>query len=121
LGSGSLDAAIRLVGDACASAGHRLIDGGKRGRGFAKAAAAKGEGAMPIARYALHAACVAAFLGAGALSLPTAAAAAQEKSSMTAEEKKARSKECSAEADKRGLHGKERHKFRSKCKRETKS
>jgi len=72
---------------------------------------------MPISRFALHAACVLA-LNAGALTLPTLALAEKEKASMTAEEKKARSKECSAEADKRGLHGRERHKFRSKCKRD---
>jgi len=73
---------------------------------------------MPIVRHAVHALCIAALLGAGALSVPSTARAAQEKAAMTADEKKARSKECSAEADKRGLHGKERHKFRSKCKRE---
>jgi len=73
---------------------------------------------MPFGRYALHAICVAGFVSAGALSLPTLAQAEKEKATTTAEEKKARSKECSAEADKRGLHGRERHKFRSKCKRE---
>jgi hypothetical protein len=36
---------------------------------------------------------------------------------MSADDKKAKSKECSAEADKKGLHGKERKSFRSKCKR----
>jgi hypothetical protein len=33
-------------------------------------------------------------------------------------EMSAESKECSAEADAKGLHGKERQKFRAKCKRE---
>ena len=79
---------------------------------------------MPTLRHCLHAACLALLVSSGAFiaaSQQPAAAAAKEKSSMTAEEKKARSKECSAEADKQGLHGKERQKFRAKCKRETKS
>jgi len=68
-----------------------------------------------------HAGFVALFVGAGALiACRPPPAAAKEKSAMAAEEKKARSKECSAEADKQGLHGKERQKFRSKCKREGK-
>ena len=44
-------------------------------------------------------------------------AQAQAKKSMSAAEKRAKSKECSAEADKRGLHGKKRRAFRSKCRR----
>lgn len=32
-------------------------------------------------------------------------------------ERSAKSKECSALADKQGLHGKKRHAFRSKCKK----
>ena len=73
---------------------------------------------MLMVRLGLHAACVALFVSAGALiAVPTPAHAAKEKSSMGAEERKARSKECSAEADKQGLHGKERQKFRNKCKR----
>ncbi len=39
------------------------------------------------------------------------------KPTLTAEQKAAKSKECSAEADKQKLHGKERRKFRSACKR----
>jgi hypothetical protein len=78
---------------------------------------------MLTLRHCLHAGFVALFVGAGALiaAAPPAAAAAKEKSALAAEEKKARSKECSAEADKQGLHGKERQKFRSKCKREGKT
>jgi hypothetical protein len=76
------------------------------------------EETVPITRYALQIACLAAFLGAGALTAPARAEAAAEKPAMTAEQKKARSKECSAEANKRGLHGRERQKFRNKCKRE---
>lgn len=44
-----------------------------------------------------------------------AAKTAKAKPEMSAE-----SKECSAEADAKGLHGKERQKFRAKCKREAK-
>jgi hypothetical protein len=36
---------------------------------------------------------------------------------MSDDAKKAKSKECSAEADAKKLHGKERKEFRSKCKR----
>ena len=74
---------------------------------------------MSSLRRCLQIGFVGLFVASGALlAAPSPAAAAPEKSSMTAEEKKARSKECSAEADKQGLHGKERHKFRAKCKRE---
>ena len=44
------------------------------------------------------------------------AQAATDDKPMTADEKKARSAECSKQADAKGLHGKERHKFRSECK-----
>jgi len=71
---------------------------------------------MPIIRHALPAACIAAFLAVGML--PARAEAAAEQPAMTADQKKARSKECSAEADKRGLHGADRRQFRNKCKRE---
>jgi hypothetical protein len=40
-----------------------------------------------------------------------------DKPAMTTDEKKAKSKECSAQADAKGLHGKERHKFREECKK----
>jgi hypothetical protein len=46
---------------------------------------------------------------------PKSGAAA--KPALTAEQKAAKSKECSAEADKQKLHGKARRKFRSACKR----
>jgi hypothetical protein len=64
-------------------------------------------------RLSLAVCCLALFVDARAV-----IAAPKEKSSISAEEKKTRSKECSAEADKQGLHGRERQKFRSKCKRE---
>jgi hypothetical protein len=77
---------------------------------------------LPLRR-CLHSLCLALLVSTGALvAVPQpAGAAAKEKSATAAEEKKARSKECSAEADKQGLHGKERQKFRSKCKREGKT
>jgi hypothetical protein len=37
-------------------------------------------------------------------------------STMSPDEKKAKSKECSTEADAKGLHGEARKKFRSECK-----
>jgi hypothetical protein len=45
-----------------------------------------------------------------------AAAAATTAAPMTDDAKKAKSKECSTEADAKGLHGKERKKFREACK-----
>ena len=44
-------------------------------------------------------------------------AATTGKAAVSTDEKQAKSKECSAEADKQGLHGKARKAFRSKCKR----
>lgn len=48
----------------------------------------------------------------------TKATASSSAASSSADNRKARSAACSAEADKKGLHGKERKKFRSKCKRQ---
>ncbi len=73
---------------------------------------------MRVLGYAFCVMSVAALLGGGVMVSAPAFAAAAKKSTMSPEEKKARSKECSDAADKKGLHGKERHKFRSKCKRE---
>lgn len=63
------------------------------------------------------------FAGASAVSAQTAAPASTPAKSSTAvakpaapKERTAKSKECSAQADAKGLHGKERKKFRSKCK-----
>lgn len=67
--------------------------------------------------------CFAVLVGAGvtlATPLPTFAQTqmkTETKKTMSLDEKKAKSKECSALADKQGLHGKERKAFRSKCKR----
>ena len=55
------------------------------------------------------------FAAASGLALPPAAFAQAKK--MSAEEKKAKSKECSEKADAQKLHGKERKAFRAKCKR----
>jgi len=45
-----------------------------------------------------------------------AATTAAKPAPMMDDAKKAKSKECSAEADAKGLHGKERKKFREECK-----
>ncbi len=47
---------------------------------------------------------------------PPAAAAATKAPAMTDDAKKAKAKECSTQADAKGLHGKARKEFRSKCK-----
>lgn len=49
--------------------------------------------------------------------IPALAQAATAKPTISAEQKKAKSKECSAQADAKGLHGHARKTFRSKCKR----
>jgi hypothetical protein len=77
----------------------------------------------------LRACWLALFIGIGALvAVPTVVDAqatketapakdTKEKKPAVKKERTAKSKECSAEADKLGLKGKERRKFRSKCKR----
>lgn len=59
--------------------------------------------------------CVVALLSFGALTFSTAAIAAAKAKT----EQSAKSKECSAQADAKGLHGKIRKSFRAKCKRGT--
>jgi len=55
---------------------------------------------------------------AGMLSVrPVASQTAGATGQTSVQSKSAKSAECSAEADKRNLHGKERKKFRSACKR----
>lgn len=49
-----------------------------------------------------------------------AAPAPAAKTTAAKPERTAASLECSKEADAKGLHGKERHKFRSKCKADAK-
>ncbi len=61
-------------------------------------------------RYTVFAHCIALLLSMG---LAQAATNAKE-----APERTAKSLECSKQADAKGLHGKERHKFRSKCKKD---
>ena len=48
---------------------------------------------------------------------PPAAATAAKAPAASDEAKKAKAKECSAQADAKNLHGKARKEFRSKCKR----
>lgn len=73
---------------------------------------------MPLLiRRSILAIAVASF-GAVVLVGGNALAAPPAKKEMTATEKSERAKTCSLEADKKGLHGKERKKFRSKCKRD---
>jgi CelD/BcsL family acetyltransferase involved in cellulose biosynthesis len=48
---------------------------------------------------------------------PAASETARTTSETSVQSKSAKSAECSAEADKKNLHGKERKKFRSACKR----
>jgi psiF repeat len=50
-----------------------------------------------------------------ATALAQAPAAAPAKVKMTSEEKKAVSKSCSEQASAKGLHGKDRQKFRAAC------
>jgi hypothetical protein len=59
---------------------------------------------------------MAALLAGGAAVVEPVQAQTQKKA-MTAEEKRAKSKECSTLADQRGLKGKKRRAFRSECKR----
>jgi hypothetical protein len=56
-------------------------------------------------------------LGAGAAFAQTPAAAPNMKAAATPD-KQALSKACSTQADTKGLHGKERKKFRSQCKKD---
>ena len=51
--------------------------------------------------------------------VPASGYAATSKPAMSAEQKAAKSKECSTQADAKGLHGKARKSFRAKCKRGT--
>ncbi|MGN6307267.1 MAG: PsiF family protein [Mesorhizobium sp.] len=48
---------------------------------------------------------------------PAAAATAKKKTSTMSPEKQAVSKQCSSLADAKGLHGKDREKFRAECKK----
>lgn len=71
---------------------------------------------MTFIKKALAALAVAALLSGGASMIEPVQAQTQKKA-LSAEEKRAKSKECSTLADQRGLKGKKRRSFRSKCKR----
>ena len=62
-------------------------------------------------RYFIPALCLGLTLGIGA------ANAEMKAETKAPKERSAKSIECSKQADAKGLHGKERQKFRSKCKR----
>jgi hypothetical protein len=63
--------------------------------------------------------CVALAMSFGAAHAEMAAPAPKAATTKAApKERTAKSIECSKQADAKGLHGKERQKFRSKCKRE---
>jgi hypothetical protein len=69
-------------------------------------------------RTALTAFVVTGLLGLGAASAQTTAPSSGGADQSAAPmDKKAISKECSAQADAKGLHGKARHKFRSECRK----
>ena len=57
-----------------------------------------------------------AFVGTGVASAQTSAPSSVQAKPAASPERTAKSKECSAQADAKGLHGKERKKFRSQCK-----
>ena len=69
-------------------------------------------------KYLIPALCLAFTLGIGAANAETAAPAPTKAApAATKKERSAKSLECSKQADAKGLHGKERQKFRSKCER----
>jgi len=69
-------------------------------------------------KYLIPALCLGFMIGIGTASAETAAPAATKKEAPVKKERTAKSIECSKKADEKGLHGKERQKFRSKCKSE---
>ena len=64
-------------------------------------------------KYFIPALCLGLVLGISAATAETAAPAPAP----TKKERSAKSIECSKQADAKGLHGKERQKFRAKCKK----
>jgi hypothetical protein len=56
------------------------------------------------------------FVSVGGVSAQTSTPSTVQAKPVASPEKTAKSKECSAQADAKGLHGKERKKFRSQCK-----
>ena len=73
-------------------------------------------------KYLIPALCLGLMIGVGSASAQyaqtTPAPAATKKEAPVKKERTAKSIECSKKADEMGLHGKERQKFRSKCKAE---
>jgi hypothetical protein len=65
----------------------------------------------------LTAACVAALLGSGAAVAQTPAAGAKSTTAAAPKARTAKSLACSKEADEKKIHGKERKKFMSTCKK----
>jgi hypothetical protein len=62
--------------------------------------------------------CVALAMSFGAAHAEMAAKPAAPAAKAAPKERSAKSLECSKQADAKGLHGKERQKFRAKCKKE---
>jgi len=69
-------------------------------------------------KYLIPALCLGLMIGMGSAGAQTTAPAPDAKAAPKAakKERTAKSLECSKKADEKGLHGKERQKFRSKCK-----
>jgi predicted outer membrane protein len=70
-----------------------------------------------IVRHLVVATAILALSGAHAVNAQTPAAPAAKPAAATAKPRTAKSIECSKQADAKGLHGKERKKFRNECKR----
>jgi len=70
-------------------------------------------------KYLIPALCLGFVLGIGTVSAQTTTPAPDAKAAPKApkKERTAKSIECSKQADAKGLHGKERKKFRAKCKK----
>ena len=69
-------------------------------------------------KYLIPALCLGFMLGIGSASAETAAPAPTKKEAPAKKERSAKSLACSKKADDQGLHGKQRHKFMGKCKRD---
>ncbi len=68
-------------------------------------------------KYLVPALCLGLMIGFGSASAETAAPAPAPAAKAVKKERTAKSLECSKKADEKGLHGKERQKFRQKCKK----
>jgi psiF repeat len=72
---------------------------------------------MQMMKTVVGAALLAMVLGAGTATFAQAPSDKPAATKMSPDEKKAISKSCSDQANAKGLRGRERHKFRSHCKR----